>query len=180
MLRAFAFLLLSGAAANAQSFPCPHISFGWAKNWPTGSPITSASYDTAAKTLYFTFAYTIPEAYALVPTTIMQTLSNTNSPYQIYVAVQSQYNQILLTQKQNCPVLQQNGQYVYTNKVPLNFFSLILQENRRPILQETGQYWMYAQNGYPSSSNPVAFHLVLLQENEAPLLQENGGYLELY
>lgn len=178
VLRALTLCLLMVLAgrACAQVFPCPLVSFGWSQTWKPPSTVTSASYDSAAQVLYITLNAVVVEAYTPVPFGVIQSFTTTPNPYQLYTQVRAQYNQILLNQKQNCPTLQQNGQYVFSNKVPLNFFVLLLQENRRPILQESNNY-LYVTAAVPPYIVPDP---VISQENDFPILTESLGYILSY
>jgi hypothetical protein len=174
-------LLLTAFPAAAQTFVCPRVTIGWAKQWPT-SQITSASYDSGAKVIYIVQAHTIPEAYAQVPTSIITQFSNTQNPYQVYLQLRSQYPQILLTQKDNCPVFSTSTITGYVNP-------LFLQENLRAALQENGHFiYVTPQTAVSAGVSeaylylntvPLNYFQVVLKENGGPLLQEVGNYLFL-
>jgi hypothetical protein len=105
-----ALALLAALPANAQvppsgraAFPCPYATIGWALSW-TGKTITSASYDSGTQILYLVFNYTRAQAFYPVGVGVMTSLSYTQNPMAIYPTIVSQYHQLLLTEKDNCPL----------------------------------------------------------------------------
>ena len=110
--------LLPSAAFAQAAFPCPKATIGWALTWP--GPLTSASYDSGTSILYIVWYGTIPQAFANVPIGIMQALSYTQQPSQIYYSsIVPNYHQILLSEKDNCPLSWEFGGapqgYIWTN-----------------------------------------------------------------
>ncbi len=107
--------LLSSVPAFAQAaFPCPKTTIGWALQWP--GPITSASYDSQDRLLYIVWNNTQAQAFANVPTGIMVALSYTQTPSYIYYgSLVPAYHQILLSQKDNCPLSFEGGHYIWTD-----------------------------------------------------------------
>ena len=98
-------LIWASPALPQAAFPCPYITFGWALQWPASAVITSASYDSGTQLLYLVFNYTNAQAFTNVPIGIIQSLTNTHNPLQMYNSIISTtYHQALLTQKDNCPL----------------------------------------------------------------------------
>jgi hypothetical protein len=94
----------SHALAQA-AFPCPYITFGWALQWPASAVITSASYDSGTQLLYLVFNTNQAQAFTNVPIGIIQSLTNTQNPLQMYNSIiNPTYHQALLTEKDNCPI----------------------------------------------------------------------------
>ena len=103
-------LLLTASSAAAQTpasgfgpFQCPHTTIGWSLQW--SGPITSASYDSGNQLLFIVFNYKTVQAFSNVPIGLMQSLSQTQQPIAIYnSSIISGYHQILLSEKDNCPL----------------------------------------------------------------------------
>jgi hypothetical protein len=108
-LLAFALVILA-APTSAQvqpgsggyGGPCPHTTGGWSLSWPP--PITSASWDSQTGLLYMVFNYKTAQAFSNVPLGIIQALSQTKNPSSIYSTIMRSYHQILLSEKDNCPL----------------------------------------------------------------------------
>jgi len=138
-------LLWAGQAAAQAAFPCPKSTIGWALQWPASASITSASYDSGTKLLYIVFNYTIAQAFNNVPIGIMQSLSYTQNPLAIYnTTLTSAYQQILLTQKDNCPLSWEFGGnpygYVLTNSGIVTPTTPVLgTDSLEMIVTDTGQ-----------------------------------------
>ena len=110
-----ALILLSRTPSFAQAAsPCPKSTIGWALSW--SGPITAALYDSQAQLLYIIWYNKIPQAFYPVPITVMQQLSNGANPVPIYnTIIINQYQQILLSQKDNCPLSwEAGGGYLFT------------------------------------------------------------------
>lgn len=141
-LASFIFLVL--LATRSQAFqPCPMVQVGWAQSY--AAPITSMSYDQATTLLYVIWRSTFPTVYVGVPVTMMSTLSKYKDPvlaYNQYIV--NRYPSLLLQEINDCPILNENGQYISTNGLSLNPIppqkllqengGLIFQENQQPIL----------------------------------------------
>ena len=104
-------LLALAAPAHAT---CPHMTDGWAQTW--SGPIQSASYDRYAQVLYLVSATQTVAAFSGVPFGVMQSLTRAQNPYQFYATrILNTYHQVLITEKENCPVLTEDGLYVWVN-----------------------------------------------------------------
>lgn len=115
-MRWFAALLLAlfPSAALAQFVPCPSITIGWAVSGPP--PVTSVTYSQQDQVLYVVFNNTQASAFSGVPTSIMQIFSQSKNYYQTYLSyVQPVYHALLLQEKNNCPLLYENGAYIWTD-----------------------------------------------------------------
>ena len=114
LLLALGFSFLSTACFAQAAFPCPKTTIGWALQWP--GPITSASYDSQDQLLYIVWGNTRAQAFTKVPTGIMVALSYTQNPSAIYYgSLVPAYHQILLSQKDNCPMSWEGGSYIWTD-----------------------------------------------------------------
>jgi hypothetical protein len=109
------FLLWMTLPANAQAaFPCPTTTIGWALQWP--GPITSIAYDSQDQLLFVIWNNTRAQAFDKVPTGIMVALSYTQNPSAIYYgSLVPAYHQILLSQKDNCPLSFEGGGHIWTD-----------------------------------------------------------------
>lgn len=146
MIRALLVALLIGlpSLARAQAAtPCPTTTIGWALQWP--GPITAALYDQQSQLLYIIWNYTIAQAFSNVPTSVMQSLSNQSNPVNIYnYTIIPGYHQLLLTQKDNCPLQIENAKLC-----PL------LNETGKPLLSQTGTPLLNETVTCPISPNPI-------------------------
>jgi hypothetical protein len=109
-------LLASVISACAQFVPCPSITIGWASQGPP--PVTSVLYSQQDQVLYVIFNYTQASAFSGVPTSIMQTFSQSNNFYQTYQnLVLPSYHALLLQEKNNCPLFFEpnTGKYIWTD-----------------------------------------------------------------
>jgi KTSC domain len=99
--------------------PCPYFVAGWAITFsPTpAQPISTVMYDQNTQLLYVIFNNNFPSAYYPVPISIIQTFSQSrNNPMQIYQSyVVPRYEALFLEEVYNCPILNENGVYIYTN-----------------------------------------------------------------
>lgn len=101
-------------ARAAPATPCPHITIGWALQYPP--PITAVLYGQDALILYVIFNSVVASAFSGVPTSVMQLFSQSKNPsltYQTYVL--GRYHAMLLFQANNCPLLFENGRYFWTD-----------------------------------------------------------------
>jgi KTSC domain-containing protein len=114
-LAALALWLASLSAASAQAFiPCPFFTIGWAQSY--SQPITTVLYDTSAQLLYVIWYNTRPSAFSNVPLSIMQGFSRTNNPVGYYNSlVLPSYHALLLAQSNNCPLLYEDGSYIWSD-----------------------------------------------------------------
>lgn len=109
------FFVLLPSIALAQAFPCPSFTAGWAFTY-VGQPITSVAYDQTTSLLYVVWGNTNATAFYPVPLSVIQTFSrstNALATYNSYVA--NSYHALLLAQKNNCPILQETGAYIWTD-----------------------------------------------------------------
>jgi hypothetical protein len=106
--------LFAALPALAQPFrPCPYFSAGWSQQY-SGSPITSVLYDQQRLILTVLFG-TTPSVFVQVPLGVMQGFMNTKDPVGYYNSfVAPTYHSLLLFQTDNCPVLFENGAYIWT------------------------------------------------------------------
>ncbi len=99
--------------------PCPYFSAGWAITYPVtqAQPISAVMYDQNTRLFYVIFKNNFPSAYYPVPISIIQTFSQSrNDPMQLYKTyVVPRYEALLLQEVYNCPILNENGAYIYTN-----------------------------------------------------------------
>jgi hypothetical protein len=103
------------ALAAAPFQPCPWVQSGWALPYQ-GYPITFVSYDQLTGLLYVIFNNTIPSAYSGVPISVAQAFAQTRNPMPIYQSyVVPSYHALLLAEQTNCPMLNENGAYLWTN-----------------------------------------------------------------
>ena len=79
-------------------------------------PITSINYSGDMQLLYVIFNNTNAIAYSGVPISIMQTFSRSRNLYDTWQqAVVPAYHLLLLSETDNCPILNENGAYIWTN-----------------------------------------------------------------
>lgn len=110
---AILFLSLFVGAAAAQTCPAP-VS-GWTLSWQN-QPISSATYDSSTSLLYLFFGVSTPVAFSNVPYAAMQGLSSTRSPVDFYTYnLLPVYHALLLNQQSRCPLLNENGAYLWTD-----------------------------------------------------------------
>jgi len=109
-------LVLSGGTSQAAPFfPCPAFTAGWAKSY-YNQPISSVMYDMNTQLLYVIFGNTFASAYSNVPTSIMQTFSQSTNVMQTYTTyVIPRYHALLLAETNNCPLLYETGAYIWSN-----------------------------------------------------------------
>jgi hypothetical protein len=107
-------LLLSCAPAQAQYFPCPSFTAGWAVSGPV--PITSVAYDQQTQILSVVWYATQPTQYYPVPLSVMQAFNGSHNLLATFNAyVSGRYHPIWLQEKSNCPVLQDGGGYIWVD-----------------------------------------------------------------
>lgn len=124
-LRAFALLLLLSSAAFAQqppnivngpARPCPASSAGWTISYPAPSPITSVQYDQTYSYLSVIWHSSLPSVFVGVPLNVMQNFALPGiNPVTVYNnSVFPYYHSLLLSQKNYCPLLFQDGSYIWS------------------------------------------------------------------
>ena len=109
-------LLVLTNVAHAQPFqPCPFVTAGWSQSW-TGHNITTALYDGNTALLYVIFFTTTATAYSNVPYSVTQGFSRASNPDLYWqTSVAPSYHAMLLAQTNNCPLLFENGAYIWTD-----------------------------------------------------------------
>lgn len=108
-------LFAAPGTARAQAFVCPFVTIGWSQTWP-GQQLSSASYDSGLQLLYVIFNNTTAFAFFNVPTSVQIAFANTTNPMQTYeLLVANTYHSILLAQQNNCPLVYENGAYIWTD-----------------------------------------------------------------
>lgn len=108
-------LFAAPSAAHAQAFVCPFVTVGWSQTWP-GQQLSSASYDSQLQLLYVVFNNITAFAFSNVPTSVQIAFANTTNPMQTYeLLVANTYHSILLAQQNNCPLMYENGAYIWTD-----------------------------------------------------------------
>ncbi len=116
VLTTILFVALSVDQAVAQSpyVPCPNITIGWSLSFPP--PITAVQYDTSSMLLYVIFNGTTASAYSNVPLSVIQGFSRAGvNPVSYYNSnVVGQYHPLWLAQTNNCPLLFENGAYIWS------------------------------------------------------------------
>ena len=113
MRLALAALLTLLAAPAQAAYPCPYLTFGWTTQWPTGT-LQSAAYDQEAQVLYVVSFTQVVAAHSNVPLGVFQSFTRASNPYQFYVgSIASTYHQMMIFEKDNCPVLLESGQYLW-------------------------------------------------------------------
>ena len=114
MRAVLAALALLPTPALAQAYiPCPQMSFGWTTQWQGGT-LQSAAYDQAAKVLYVASFTQVVAAFSGVPLSTFQSFTRARNPYQFYTtSIVPAYHQLLVYEKDNCPVLLENGLYLW-------------------------------------------------------------------
>ena len=116
MIRALATLLaLTLPAGAATPFePCPAITAGWSVGYQ--GPITTVMYDQYSLFMYVVWGYTEAEAFMNVPVSVMQSMSHTSTPVNIYNSVLvPQYHKTMLSEKDNCPIQFETGAYIWVD-----------------------------------------------------------------
>ena len=107
-----ALFVILAAPAQAAS-PCPYLTFGWTTQWQTGT-LQSAAYDQEAQVLYVVSFTQIVAAHSGVPLGVFQSFTRASNPYQFYTgSIASTYPQMMIFEKDNCPVLLESGQYLW-------------------------------------------------------------------
>lgn len=115
--------LLWSSVAMANAYPCPSITAGWSIQNP--GPLTSATYDETSLLFYTIWYYTIPSAFYPVPTSVMQVMSSASDPSQTYYSyLLPSYGVLLLKEVDNCPVLQENGGYIWNEQPPPAYLTI--------------------------------------------------------
>ena len=116
-LAAILLLLMSAGAALAQlAQPCPYVTVGWSQQYQ--SPITSILYDQQHQLLYVIWNSTNANAFVGVPYSVMQALSNGSMKNPVsYVTgyVIPSFHALLLAQTNNCPLLFEDGSYIWSD-----------------------------------------------------------------
>ena len=116
VLIVFSFLFAAPALAQSAA-PCPTFQAGWGKQWPAPG-ITAVTYDETSLLMYIIWNYTFASAYSQVPLSIMQTFSSSKNPSQTYnTLVANRFSSLLLQEKNNCPILVENGRFISTNGI---------------------------------------------------------------
>ena len=193
-------LLFAAAPAAAQTFMCPRMQIGWSKQWPTSQITSAAYdsgakvlYIIQAHTIpeayaqvptsvmsQFSSAQDPYQVYLSVRAQYPQMLLKQGDNCPIFATVEEPFD---LQQENDQDLLQENyltvlitpynqvdDEYVYTNTVPLNYFMVLLKEDRGPLLQETGKYILL------TTGSPLYIpYLGLAQETKALIVQENYG-----
>ena len=115
-LAALALLLGLCALADARPFqPCPFVTAGWSQSW-TGFNVTTALYDGNSALLYVIFFTTTATAYSNVPYSVAQGFSSTGNPDMYWqTSVAPSYHALLLASQNNCPLLNDNGVYLWSD-----------------------------------------------------------------
>lgn len=88
--------------------PCPSFTAGWAISGPP--PITAILYDQSTSQMEFVQNNTMVSVYYPVPISLMQTFTQSRNwvrTFNSYVA--GRYEAILIQERNNCPVLQENN-----------------------------------------------------------------------
>jgi KTSC domain len=107
------FLLNAPARAAAPFQPCPTFQAGWTMTY--APPITAVQYDELSGLLYVIFNYATASAYSGVPISVIQAFSPGANPTQVYNnLVVPSYHALLLQQQTNCPLLNDNGNYLWS------------------------------------------------------------------
>lgn len=102
-------LFFARAARAAPATVCPQSTISWAVNY-TSQPIQSVSYDSTTQYMYVVFTTQVVWAFYGVPTSLMQTFSQTKNPMQIYQnSLLGRYHVMLLFETNNCPIMNENG-----------------------------------------------------------------------
>lgn len=110
----FLLALLLPAQARAQFMPCPSTTIGWSQSWTTGS-LTSAAYDSQSQLLFVVFNYKTVSAYSNVPYGVIQGFTSTSNPTAYYnSAVVPRYHALALSEQVDCPLLFEDGRYIWT------------------------------------------------------------------
>lgn len=113
-LLALLFAAPAHAATGFAATPCPRSTIG--QSWSYPPPITGVSYDSQDQLLYVIWNYRTAQAFSNVPVSIIYLFSNGNNPVTAYNnAIVPQYHQILLSQKDNCPISWEQGGYIWTD-----------------------------------------------------------------
>jgi hypothetical protein len=167
-------------ATPAQAFqPCPHVGSGWAISY--AAPITSITYDQYASFMYVIWASTFPTAYVGMPVAIMSSISRIADPVLAYNQyIKDRYPSLFLQEENDCPVLNENGEYISTNGLSLNPipYPVLLKQSGGPILQQNGQVILLYPTIEPA---PPVLNTAILQENHnLILLEDSSVYLSLY
>lgn len=110
-------LVASAARAASPAYPCPTFVPGWALS-STG-PITTISWDSVSQQMYFVWNYNLVSDYYPVPnSSVMQTFSSTPPSKWVQTfnyIIAPAYHAVLLKEKDNCPVLQESGGFIWVN-----------------------------------------------------------------
>ena len=134
---------LYAAPASAQVAPCPSFTAGWAVSGP--GPITSVAYDQQSQILSVIWNNVQPTQYYPVPISVMYAFTNSRDLLATFnTLVAPRYWAILLQDKTNCPVVQENGSYIWVNgpgSGPLHY-DLLLEGGFGPLLTKKGTLWL--------------------------------------
>lgn len=116
MLVGVVLAMLVGTPLAAAPFqPCPLTTIGWALQF--SGPITAVLYDTSSQLMYVVFNNTAASAFSNVAIGVMQAFSSAQTQAQVQQVYQSQllpnYHPLLLAETNNCPLLFENGVYIW-------------------------------------------------------------------
>lgn len=104
---------------GAPFVPGPFFQASWTITFePTqDQPISAVLYDSTSQLLFVVFNNNFPSPYFPVPLSVMQTFSQSRSnPMLIFNGyVAPRYETIFLDETFNCPILNENGNYIWTN-----------------------------------------------------------------
>jgi hypothetical protein len=116
----FAAILILAVSPAAAFSPCPTMTAGWAQSYP--GPITAVLYDESSLLLSVIWHNTIATTYSNVPFSVISVFSRSTNPVAVYDSyVVPSYHAILLSEKNNCPIIQENpflpngGGYIWTD-----------------------------------------------------------------
>lgn len=146
-LAVLATLIGGSALAQPPASPCPSFSAGWAKSY-YGFPITAVEYDPTTQLLYVVWSNTNATAFWPVPMSVIQSFSAPVSPVTIYnTYVAPRYNALLLEEKYNCPIQQEDAGYIWTaapTGSPNVYYSLLLQSGVPLETSNGNTLWLYS------------------------------------
>lgn len=128
-------LSMLAAPAAAQVSPCPSFTAGWAVSG-TG-PITSVAYDQQTQILSVIWYNTQATQYYPVPISVIYAFTNSRNLLATFnTLVAPRYGAILLQDKTNCPVTQENGAYIWVSGPGSGYlrYDLLLEGGFGPLL----------------------------------------------
>jgi hypothetical protein len=106
-------LLSPVADLHRPAYPCPEFQAGWAIGG--SGPITSVMYDETSLLMTIIWHYNFVTVYYPVPRSVMQTFSQSSNFVQTYNSYMGSYEALLIKEVDNCPVLQENGGYIWVD-----------------------------------------------------------------